>query len=176
MSLSADLLDQARFLAKKESGKPKQASLRRAVSTAYYSLFHFLGEECSGIVCGVTPDKRALRELVCRALDHGKMKTLCQQFKSQKDAQKLLLPFWSTLPIASTKIDIVAASFVKLQQERHRADYDVSSPFTRSDAYSACDMAEASFAAWSEIKAKHYAVANLFAVSLLLWPSLASRQ
>ena len=42
MAFHQDLLKQAIQLARNESRKPKQASLRRAVSTAYYALFHFL--------------------------------------------------------------------------------------------------------------------------------------
>lgn len=39
MALHADLLEQAFALAKPERGKPKQASLRRALWCAYYALF-----------------------------------------------------------------------------------------------------------------------------------------
>jgi len=39
MNLAEDLLEQANHLARRERGKPKQASLRRAVSTAYYACF-----------------------------------------------------------------------------------------------------------------------------------------
>jgi hypothetical protein len=42
MALADDLLEQAHHLAKREPKRPRQASLRRAVSTAYYSLFHLL--------------------------------------------------------------------------------------------------------------------------------------
>ena len=45
MSLHGDLLRQARHLAAKEPRRPLQASLRRAVSAAYYSLFHLLVDE-----------------------------------------------------------------------------------------------------------------------------------
>ena len=45
MSLHGDLLRQARHLATKEPRRPLQASLRRAVSAAYYSLFHLLVDE-----------------------------------------------------------------------------------------------------------------------------------
>ena len=45
MPFPDDLLEQAIDLAMKETGEPKQAGLRRAVSTAYYALFHFLIEE-----------------------------------------------------------------------------------------------------------------------------------
>ena len=47
MSLHADLLKQARHLATKEPRRPSQASLRRAVSAAYYALFHRLVDEAT---------------------------------------------------------------------------------------------------------------------------------
>lgn len=48
MSFADDLLTQAYHLANKERKNPKQASLRRAVSTAYYALFHLLIDEAVG--------------------------------------------------------------------------------------------------------------------------------
>ena len=45
MPFPEDLLEQAKHLASRERTKPKQASLRRAVSTAYYALFHLLISE-----------------------------------------------------------------------------------------------------------------------------------
>ncbi len=42
MSLHADLLDPAEQLAQLDPRRPKQANLRRAVSSAYYALFHLL--------------------------------------------------------------------------------------------------------------------------------------
>ena len=40
VALAEDLLEQARHLANRERRRPKQASLRRSLSTTYYSLFH----------------------------------------------------------------------------------------------------------------------------------------
>jgi hypothetical protein len=45
MPFADDLLEQAHHLVTREEGEPKQASLRRAVSTAYYALFHLLIDE-----------------------------------------------------------------------------------------------------------------------------------
>ena len=45
MRLPEGLLEQAQHLVKREPKRPKQASLRRAVSTAYYGLFHLLISE-----------------------------------------------------------------------------------------------------------------------------------
>ena len=41
-----DLLDIADDLVRRETGRPRQASLKRAVSTSYYALFHALAHEC----------------------------------------------------------------------------------------------------------------------------------
>lgn len=45
MNLHNELLRQARHLATKEPRRPLQASLRRAVSAAYYALFHLLVDD-----------------------------------------------------------------------------------------------------------------------------------
>lgn len=47
MGFGEDLLKQADHLATYEGVKPTQAALRRAVSTAYYALFHLLTEDAS---------------------------------------------------------------------------------------------------------------------------------
>ena len=47
MALAEDLLKQAFLLVHREPKNPRQASLRRSVSTAYYALFHLLIQETS---------------------------------------------------------------------------------------------------------------------------------
>jgi hypothetical protein len=47
MALPEDLLEQAQHLVSGERTRPRQASLRRALSTAYYSLFHLLISEAT---------------------------------------------------------------------------------------------------------------------------------
>ncbi|MGO9228583.1 MAG: hypothetical protein ACLQKA_05140, partial [Bryobacteraceae bacterium] len=42
MPYADDLLEQSRHLAQRERKRPRQASLSRAISTAYYALFHLL--------------------------------------------------------------------------------------------------------------------------------------
>jgi uncharacterized protein (UPF0332 family) len=73
MAFAQDLLDQAYHLANLESGDPKQASLRRAVSTAYYALFHLLVDEAVGN-WGVSRH----RSILARTFDHGKMKGISE--------------------------------------------------------------------------------------------------
>lgn len=96
MALSRDLLAQARILATREPKKPKQASLRRAVSTSYYALFHFLSEEAAILLVGAAHGDLSLRNLSRRAFEHGKMKTVCTQFVKvdPNSVPKLLQRFW----------------------------------------------------------------------------------
>jgi hypothetical protein len=59
MSLHADLLAQARRLVSQDPRRPRQASLRRAISTAYYALFHLLISEASAMLVSPIESIRA---------------------------------------------------------------------------------------------------------------------
>jgi hypothetical protein len=65
-----DLLEQAHHLAKRDERKrPRQASLRRAISTTYYALFHLL------IMEAVSNWRiAAQRPLLARIFEHNKKK------------------------------------------------------------------------------------------------------
>ncbi len=79
MALHDDLLAQADHLAHVDKKKPKQANLRRAVSAAYYALFHLLIDESSCfLVAG--KQREALRHQLARSFDHGHMKKTAQAF------------------------------------------------------------------------------------------------
>lgn len=78
-SLHRDLLEQAGHLARKEPKKPRQASLRRAVSTAYYALFHLLIAEATVLLLTKTKNK-ALRHALARAFRHNTMKRVSSEF------------------------------------------------------------------------------------------------
>ena len=84
MTLPRDLLDQAAHLAARESKRPRQASLRRAVSAAYYALFHLLIAE--GAKQLSPPKPEGLRLLTQRAYNHGDMRQVCLSFLSSQKA------------------------------------------------------------------------------------------
>lgn len=80
MRLPEDLLEQAQHLARREPKRPRQASLRRAVSTAYYALFHLLISEA------ILNWKRvADREDLARMFEHANMKTACAKKRDELD-------------------------------------------------------------------------------------------
>jgi len=77
VSLSTELLDQARHLIDEEPRRPKQASFRRGVSAAYYALFHKLTDASSKfLVAGNGEGRQELRHAIRRSYAHGGMKSV----------------------------------------------------------------------------------------------------
>jgi uncharacterized protein (UPF0332 family) len=176
--IGRDLLALARMLAGSEPRRPKQATLRRAVSTAYYGLFHFLIEESTALLCGAGQGDAAFRQLAARAFVHGKMRSVCAEFVKPNPQQvhALLNPFWTRLAIANNpQARLIAQTFIDLQDDRHAADYDLSVSFSRPVALSAVTRAEGAVNAWRQLKAANPEACRLYALALILWPSLAGR-
>lgn len=176
--ISADLQSQAVMLAKREPRRPKQATIRRSISTAYYALFHFLIEESTSLLCGAGQNDESLRQLAGRAFVHGKMKTLCREFTKPgtQGVHELLRAFWQPMGISTNaQIRLVAQNFIDLQELRHTADYDLSVFMSRQDALNAAQRVADAMSAWRSLKSTNREVCRLFALALALWPSLASR-
>jgi uncharacterized protein (UPF0332 family) len=174
--LSNELLAQAGMLARREPRKPRQASLRRSISASYYSVFHFLIEECTRIAVGTAHDRARFRQFAGRAFVHGKMKSVCEEFTKNLPKSELLKPFWSMYQVSTNmQIKTIAQNFIDLQEQRHSADYDLSWYFTRDEATTSIDKAQEIMDAWGVLKAQHAELSLLFALSLMLWPGLIGR-
>lgn len=119
MAVSHELIATARRLANLNVRRPRQADLKRAVSTAYYAMFHTLARDCADrfIGTGQTRSTAAWRQ-VYRALEHGFAKQSCSQ------VTKLGFP---------SNIAHCADTFARLQDSRHRADYDPHAQFNRAE-------------------------------------------
>jgi hypothetical protein len=79
MGIAEDLLRQADHLATYEGLNPSQASLRRAVSTAYYAVFHLLAEAAARRWSGAPEAQTGVE----RGFQHGAMKSISKQFAKQ---------------------------------------------------------------------------------------------
>jgi uncharacterized protein (UPF0332 family) len=141
MPFSHDLLEQARHLANREPKRPRQASLRRAISTAYYSLFHFL-------TTATVRNWRTVRQraVLARAFDQRKMKEVCAKTRNKQFPG-------ANAPVVK-HLKNVAATFVALQQQRHSADYDNSKRWTRTEVLTQIESAQAAFDSWAAISMK----------------------
>lgn len=120
-----DLLKIARLLAggavSGAIGRPRQTELRRAVSAAYYAMFHTLASSCAIHFVGATVkdgNRRAWRQAY-RALGHGDARQRCENTS-----------IVSKFPIAIREF---AQQFVQMQIQRHSADYDPTARFLRLD-------------------------------------------
>ena len=159
MSLYHDLIEQAEHLAKRELKKPRQASLRRAVSAAYYALFHMLTDDAVLKLIPNTPS--LLRVQAQRAFTHGDMRNACEQFaKSSNTFTRLLVQ-----PV-EPELQTVAEAFVELQFHRHAADYDLTQIFDRIEVLGIIGQAKAAVTAWNKVR--NAPNANVFLAALLL--------
>jgi hypothetical protein len=111
-------------------GKSSESDIRRAVSTAYYAMFHHVCLHFGDIV--VQPDQgRFVRAWLqaYRYIDHGVAKSRCTEVRSKK------LGFPPNLVV-------FAETFLDLQQRRLDADYNPEEAFTESDARALITSAE----------------------------------
>lgn len=140
-------LELARDLALLDArGRPRQASLRRATSTAYYAVFHFLVREAAGSLIGQHPD---LRGAAMRWFTHARMAEACGLFSAPAVQGRLVIPQQLKAIPVSQPLQDVARSFRALQQARHEADYDATSRrFTRQRVRQLVEQAEQLFVDW----------------------------
>ena len=125
------LIDTARLLAGATGapvrGRPRQMMLRKAVSAAYYAVFHALCTSNANALVGTLSVTNRLAWLrTYRALDHAPAKNRMEQHRAN------LTP----------GIRAFANAFATLQEQRHEADYDPDANFGRSDVITLIDRAE----------------------------------
>lgn len=104
-----ELLRLARVLAADVGGLPRWVAHNRAVSTAYYALFHAVAEFCARQLVGAWRPWPAF-QYVYRSLDHGRAAAV---FKDLATARH-----------AGQSAKDLGQIFVDLQKARHTADYD----------------------------------------------------
>lgn len=156
MAFHDDLLQQAFQLVHNEPTDPNQASLRRAVSPAYYALFHLLINEAVA-----NWSRENLRQALGRAFDHGLMKNASNRILNSRQ-----FPFTGEDPLVVNKIRTVAETFARLQEKRHTADYNGTVFWSRIDALEEVNRAKQAFADWHAIRNEQ--IAQAYLVSLLV--------
>lgn len=126
-TLAADLLEIADTLAAQKGRQTlRKAAIRRAVSSAYYAVFHELCYVCADQL-GVWTKGDDLREPVYRLLDHG----IARSRLTGKEAAAI-----------APDILRIGTLFKDLQEARHGADYK-SSAMAVSQDWALSQIAEA---------------------------------
>ena len=119
-----ELIRASRLLA---GGQPSQEALRRAVSTAYYAMFHALATSNADLIVGAkTPANQSNWIATYRSLRH---------FRAQN-------PLHGWPHLFSTLVQNFAVVIAGIKEERENADYNPDANFTQNQVVSWIDSAE----------------------------------
>jgi hypothetical protein len=160
MAFPDDLLELARHLADLHTESPHQASLRRAVSTAYYALFHLLISEAT-----VNWARPELRAKLGRCFDHGPMKNASKITVSQINRDIKRNSFAGSEKTVALHLRTVANAFIQAQQRRNDADYKMDKEWKPIEVAANIASVTEAFETWVIIREEPAAQAYL--VSLL---------
>jgi uncharacterized protein (UPF0332 family) len=148
MAFADDLLKDAHHLAARGGKNPKQSTLRRAVSTAYYALFHLL-------IADFTSNWRVKGERVRlgRMFEHRKMSGAVLKLQDKNNPTPV-----------ETELKKVISAFTQLQEDRYRADYDVGWIWSRTDVTNTLAIADEAFKTWRTVRGEKLAQNHLMSM------------
>lgn len=119
-------------------GRPRNANLRRSVSSAYYALFHALGLAMARHLLpnGTADDQYR----ATRSVNHGALRTVCEWITGSSRAPHHSAVAVDRLRENQDVVDI-ATTFLTLWDARASADYDHLASFTKIDTLNYVDLA-----------------------------------
>ncbi len=132
----SDLVAAARDSLPSIPGRPREATLRRALSTGYYALFHCLAETVADLLVGgpgANRNESAWRQAY-RAIEHSQVRERCRKSVEINKFPKEIRKF--------------AETFVDIQMKRHKADYDPHGRYFKSSVTRNIDEVEEAIAAF----------------------------
>jgi hypothetical protein len=110
----AELLQTAHtIMCAADEKEPSRTALRRAISTAYYALFHHLSANCADLLLGAEPAALTRAKMhVYRSIDHRDIVSACHAAKPSTDFPQPICDY--------------ATLFLNMYKSRCNADYDPS--------------------------------------------------
>jgi hypothetical protein len=153
VGLADEFLDDARELATRSYADQRPSHMRRAISTAYYAVFHLFVEDF--VEHWEFEDQRAR---LGRMFNHGPMRTAAYTPKKKNDPS----------PLEKELVDVITA-FEQLQKDRQRADYDSGWKLVETDVRNSVTLAEDVFVKWRKIKGEAIARHHLLSMFGAKW-------
>ena len=159
MAYPDDLLQYAKQMAEAYPNEAHQPSLRRALSSAYYALFHLLIADavahCS--------DPR-FRSALGRLFDHGPMKHVCEN--TVERIKNLFHPTAPDDPERTVQYHLhnVADTFSQAQQNRTDIDYNLLKEWQPGQVSLLIEAVEDAFKSWQTIREEQAAKDFLIAM------------
>ncbi len=136
MSLVAGLFETALSLSSpRAKGRPRQAKLRKAVSAAYYALFHQILQVSADSLVGTSAKKRKSQAWarVYRALNHKDVARVCRDLRR---------PPAASAEVHDPALVKFADIFLMLIVKREEADYDPNADFFKRDVQVLIEQAQ----------------------------------
>lgn len=164
MAYANDLLELSREMANLRPDKAHQPSLRRALSTAYYALFHLL---ISDAVSSCSEPQ--LRAALSRMFDHGPMRQASDRKASELSEQRS--PEGSEGRVKYHLYN-VAETFRQAHHNRNEADYNLVREWQHNEVSLLIEEVADAFNSWNEIRGEQ--AARDYLISML--PSREKKQ
>lgn len=145
----AETLGAAERLISREAGQRGRiaaARIRRSISTSYCALFHFLLEECTARVVGTGAGRLKRRRIVARVFTHKGMRVAMGKVQGAKIDASVSEFFDAEAPRPFVRT--LAEVFLRAQDRRHEADYDLNAALTELDARVLIESVREAVAAW----------------------------
>ena len=144
-----------------------EARVRLAVSTTYYGLFHHLTASASAVFDGGGLPGSALAAQVSRAFSHTLMRKVCDTYVRSTRQQKFPAPLdrLYAAPPDSRVIDI-ADLFIRLQEARETADYDLTATLVQAEAQALLEQAKVAHEYLQALE--HHPETRIFLTALLV--------
>jgi len=155
-----DLIDDffshaANLASSSQTGTCEQIDLRRAVSAAYYAVFHLLAMTAADN--WAIPDERGR---FARLFDHGKMKNASIALPAKIEKRLGASPSAENAAIAN-ELKALSKEFVALQDDRHVADYENSKVWSYSEVEKVILRAHNFYIKWQRLAKTPLATAYL---------------
>lgn len=120
------------------AGQPRNANLRRAVSSSYYALFHSVAlAAAQHLLPGGTTEER---QRLARSFSHANLRLACEYVVTPNSTPTEARPIAASAGANAALVD-VAEALLSLQEARHLADYDHLANFTKAGVLQAVDAA-----------------------------------
>ena len=148
-----ELLEQAEFLVIPRSpGPPRQVDVRRAISAAYYAVFHLVCIEATNFVIGQRWQREPRYTQVYRSVDHRDFRTARTTVGlARLDAATIKLAPPGGFPDGLRQFAFTA---MDRQARRHAADYDPTGLLRTRDAQVAVSLGRSALAAYRQASAE----------------------
>lgn len=123
------LLAQSKALASSGAGRPVENDLRRAVSSAYYAVFHETTLCCARHILGACELRTSPCHELRRLYNHRTIKEVCVEITTGKS--RIVRVEFRPLLCGSSDVMDFSDGFPDLMMARHNADYDHAFAFKK---------------------------------------------